>query len=157
MTKVDKVGIEERIRVIAQNTDSLIARLDTLTNRIDTAKVNENQELVEYYEKEFAEAAVEFMDGIETIIDDWYRLRGEQRPTDTAEPLQPEMLDELHSTVVGIVQGLSVAYPEQAGRVTEKLGEFDARSGSGLEPEPSVQVAAPPGKKTRGGKVDFTG
>jgi hypothetical protein len=98
--------IEERIRIAAQNTDKLILRLDTLTGRIDTARTNENQELVEYYERKFAEASVEFMDGVETILDEWYALNGEARPNDGSEILLPETLNEIHSTVVAIVRGL---------------------------------------------------
>lgn len=103
-----KSEVEERIKLAAKNTDALITRLDTLTNRIDTAKANQNQELVEYYERQFAEVSVEFMDGVESILDDWYSLRGEARPSADVEQLSPEDLDEIHNTVVSIVQGLSV-------------------------------------------------
>jgi hypothetical protein len=98
--------IEERIRLTAQNTDKLIIKLDTLSDRMDMAKANENQELIEYYERKFAEASVEFMDGVETILDDWYELNGERRPDDGNEELAPDTLDEIHNTVVAIVQGL---------------------------------------------------
>ena len=100
--------IVERIKVSATNTDKLITRLDTLTNRIDTARSNENAELVEYYERQFAETSVEFLDGVESILDDWYALRGEERPPAQIEQISPEMLDSIHDTVVSIVQGLPV-------------------------------------------------
>jgi hypothetical protein len=100
--------VGERIKHTAQNTDKLIARLDTLTNRIDTAKSNDNQDLVEYYERKFAEASVEFMDSVESILDDWYALKGEARPSAEKEYLSPETLNVIHDAVVSIVQGLPV-------------------------------------------------
>ncbi len=108
---VNKVEIEERIRASAKNTDELITKLDTLTARIDMAKQNENAELIEYYERQFAETSVEFMDGVESILDDWYQLRGEPRPPASMEQLTSEDLDVIHSTVVNIVQGLSTSAP----------------------------------------------
>ena len=106
--------VEERIKHTALNTDKLIVRLDTLTNRIDTAKSNDNRDLVEYYERMFAEASVEFMDSVESILDDWYALKGEARPHAEREYLSPETLNEIHNTVVSIVQGLPVVMPEHA-------------------------------------------
>jgi hypothetical protein len=103
---------EERIRNTALNTDKLIVKLDTLTNRIDTAKFNDNQDLVEYYERMFAEASVEFMDSVESILDDWYALKGETRPPAEREYLPPETLNVIHNAVVSIVQGLPVVMPE---------------------------------------------
>ena len=107
---MEQEKIVERIRVSASNTDKLIIRLDTLTNRIDTAKTNENAELVEYYERQFAEASVEFLDSVESILDDWYTLRGEERPPAQTEYISPETLDMIHDTVVSIVQGLPVDF-----------------------------------------------
>jgi hypothetical protein len=101
-------GIVDRIRISAANTDKLIVRLDNLISRIDTAKSNENAELVEYYERQFAEASVEFLDGVESILDDWYALKGEERPPMQDEYISPEMLDSIHNTVISIVQGLPV-------------------------------------------------
>ena len=54
MSRIEMADVKDRIRRIAQNTDGLILRLDNLTNRIDMAKRNENSELVEYYERQFA-------------------------------------------------------------------------------------------------------
>jgi hypothetical protein len=104
--------VEERIKQTALNTDKLIVRLDTLTNRIDTAKSNDNQDLVEYYERMFAEASVEFMDSVESILDDWYALKGEVRPHAESEYLSPETLNLIHNAVVSIVQGQPVVMPE---------------------------------------------
>jgi hypothetical protein len=98
--------VEEHIRLTAVNTDKLIVRLDTLTNRIDTARANENRELVEYYERQFEEASVEFMDGVESILDGWYALRGEDRPSAQVEYIAPQTLEEIHNAVVSIVRGL---------------------------------------------------
>jgi hypothetical protein len=111
--------LEERIKKTAQNTDKLIVRLDTLTNRIDTAKSNDNQDLAEYYERMFAEASVEFMDGVESILDDWYALKGEARPPADAEYLSPETLNTIHNAVVSIVQGLPVVMPDPAAAARE--------------------------------------
>lgn len=106
---MNKAEIEERIKLGAKNTDELITKLDTLTARIDTARANENPELIEYYERQFAETSVEFMGGVEGILDDWYLLRGESRPPANMEQLTPEDLDVIHSVVVSIVQGLPVS------------------------------------------------
>lgn len=119
----DNAQTEERIRLLAKNTDVLIARLDTLVNRIDTAKINENRDLVEYYERQFAEASVEFMNGVETILDEWYALKGVQRPPAEQERLEPDMLDEIHRTVVSIVQSASRLVPQTAVNMMELAGE----------------------------------
>jgi hypothetical protein len=122
--------IEDRIRRTAVNTDKLITKLDTLTNRIDTAKANENRELVDYYERQFAEASVEFLDSVETILDDWYALRGEARPPAQSEYIAPETLEAIHETVVSIVQGLPAAMPETpaAGRGTAEGASADGEA-----------------------------
>ncbi|MDR0764725.1 MAG: hypothetical protein LBE65_03935 [Synergistaceae bacterium] len=104
-------GAEERIRNSALNTDKLIVRLDTLTNRIDTARSNNNRDLAEYYERKFAEASVEFMDSVESILDGWYAMKGETRPPAEKEYLSPETLDTIHDAVVSIVRGLPVVMP----------------------------------------------
>lgn len=99
-------GVADRIRSTAKNTDALIARLDTLNSRINNAREGGNDELVKYYEDQFAEVSVEFMDGVETIIDSWYELRGESRPAAEDELLSPDDLDHVHEMVVNIVNGL---------------------------------------------------
>ena len=137
--------IVERIRVSATNTDKLIIKLDTLSNRIDTAKTNENTELVEYYERQFAEASVEFLDGVECILDDWYTLKGEERPPAQNEYISPEMLDSIHDTVVSIVQGLPV---DIQGSIPTT--EPDLSSPEGETPE--IYTSSPPRHK-----VDLTG
>jgi hypothetical protein len=146
--------IEERIRSAAQNTDKLILKLDTLTNRIDTARANENQELVEYYERKFAEASVEFMDGVETILDDWYELNGEARPNADREVLGPEMLTEIHNTVVAIVQGLPL--PEHhAAPVADATALEDISPNALLRAED--QQTPGTGRSGRGNRVDLKG
>lgn len=155
---MDKNEIVERIKHAAHNTDSLIAKLDTLTNRIDTAKTNQNEELVQYYENQFVEASVEFMDGVESIIDGWYELRGEERPPAESEALSPDVLDEIHELVVGIVQGLPVDYTKltSAAAVSEeKLTELESRvSRVTGEERPVVHTPTTKGPKH---KVDLTG
>jgi hypothetical protein len=154
---MDSAPIEERIRTLAKNTDSLIVRLDTLSSRIDTARVNENQELVEYYERQFAEASVEFMDGVETILDEWYALKGIPRPPADQEILAPEMLDEIHGAVVAIVQGMPAAPATVKPLADEDGKELDA---SIAAPEPTALTAqgvTKSRKKGPGGKVDLKG
>ncbi|MDR2780367.1 MAG: hypothetical protein LBB28_04505 [Synergistaceae bacterium] len=104
----------ERIKKNALDTDRLIGRLDTLTNRIDTARTNNNAELAEYYEGQFAEVSVEFMNGVESILDDWYALSGETRPPAGLEYIAPETLDVIHGAVVSIVRGLPPDLPAPA-------------------------------------------
>jgi hypothetical protein len=158
---VDRIEIEDRIRSVARNTDTLIVKLDTLTERIDTARLNENQELVEYYERQFAEASVEFMDGVETILDDWYALNGVQRPPADREVLEDEMLDMIHSTVVGIVQNTPGAAPRSQD-VPIPIQAPDAapvRQAVTVSEDPA-EMPPPPARRTKAGprsKVDLTG
>jgi hypothetical protein len=148
--------IEDRIRTSAKNTDSLISRLDTLTNRIDTARVNNNPELVEYYERQFAETSAEFMGGVEAILDDWYAMKGESRPPASNELLEPETLDEIHKMVVDIIQGVPVASPITANRPTLDVESApDMASASYREREAAAPVRAP--RRGPGNKVDLTG
>ena len=154
--------ISERIRNVAKSTDGLIAKLDTLTNRIDTARANENHDLVEYYENQFADASVEFMDNVETILDGWYALKGERRPSAEEETLTPEALDEIHSTVVGIVQGLAMNLPEdaRASDLREKVdlsSEGIATLDAGIAPAAPETPPRPRRRKSPGNKVDLTG
>ena len=142
---MEREQIVERIRVSATNTDKLITKLDTLTNRIDTAKTNENAELIEYYERQFAETSVEFLDGVECILDDWYALKGEERPPVQDEYISPEMLDSIHETVVSIVQGLPV---DIKGSIPTT--ELDLSSPEVETPE--IYTSSPPRHK-----VDLTG
>ncbi|MDR1651936.1 MAG: hypothetical protein LBR87_09115 [Synergistaceae bacterium] len=140
--------LTRRIRMNAANTDKLIIKLDNLTNRIDTARANENRELMEYYERQFAEASVEFMDGVESILDDWYALRGEDRPPAQTEYIAPEMLDEIHRTVVSVVQGLPVEFSETAG----PNPMIDAAQGINVLQGPSPETGGGPSHR-----VDVTG
>jgi hypothetical protein len=158
---LDRTEIEDRIRHAARNTDSLIVKLDTLTSRIDTARMNENKELVEYYERQFAEASVEFMDGVETILDDWYALNGVTRPPVDQEILDSDTLDAIHSTVVDIVQNATGA----AWQSRLNAGSGAPAGGTGIIPsaalveEPAERgaVSQRAGARRRGGKVDLTG
>ena len=162
MDSQNRTVISERIKNVAKSTDGLIAKLDTLTSRIDTARTNENHDLVEYYENQFAEASVEFMDNVETILDDWYALRGERRPPAEEEALTPEVLDEIHSTVVGIVQGLALDLPEGT-RASGLRKEVDLSSDGlgaqdvGIAPAASETPPRPRRRKGPGNKVDLTG
>ncbi len=152
---MDKTEVVERIKHAAKNTDTLIAKLDTLTNRIDTARVNQNEELVQYYENQFTEASVEFMDGVESILDGWYELRGETRPPAEQEDLTPEMLDKIHSTVVNILQGLPVEPDSTAPTPGHTLDVSASRTSRVTgEERPIVRPEAKKGPKH---KVDLTG
>lgn len=102
---MDKSPVIERIKRIAQNTDALIAKFDSLLGRIENARNSGNSDLVNYYENQFTEVSVEFMDGVESIIDGWYELRGETRPAAEDEDLSLETLDDIHDVVVNIMHG----------------------------------------------------
>jgi hypothetical protein len=142
---------EDRIKSVAINTDKLIVKLDTLTNRIDTARANENRELVEYYERQFAEASVEFLDGVESILDDWYVLKGETRPPARLEYITPETLDIIHNAVVSIVQGLPFEMPEPL----EPSQEIDAAQGLNILKDGERQTAGSSREDRH--RVDVTG
>lgn len=152
---MDKTDVIERIKHAAKSTDTLIAKLDTLTNRIDTARVNANEELVQYYENQFTEVSVEFMDGVESILDGWYELRGETRPPAEHEDLSPEALEEIHSAVVNILQGLPVEIAP-AERAPEPALDVSASRTSRVTGE-ERPVVRPQAKKGPKHKVDLTG
>jgi hypothetical protein len=159
---MDNGRVEDRIRILAKNTDGLIARLETLTGRIDSAKANENQELIEYYERQFAEASVEFMNGVETILDEWYILKGQTRPPADQEVLEPDMLEEIHRTVVSIVQGAPITAQDASAlrsRIGGALGSTDASPARIDSPAASAAQAREPKApdKDAGGRVDVTG
>lgn len=149
MEQTEVFDTVERIKYAAKNTDTLIAKLDALTSRIDAARGNQNEELARYYENQFTEASAEFMGGVESILDGWYELRGEVRPPAEQEDLSPEMLDEIHSTVVNILQGLPIRAAEpaldvSASRVSRVTGE-------------ERPIVRPQEKKGPKHKVDLTG
>ena len=106
---MERAQLEERIRLCSSNSDQLIIRLNTLAERIDTAKGNNNQELVAHYEAEFAKVSMEFMAGVETILDDWYALNGQKRSRMEDIPLTGDALQNLHAHVLHIVSGPSAA------------------------------------------------
>jgi len=145
-------GLAENIKATAINTDKLIVKLDTLTNRIDTAWANENRELVEHYERQFAQASVEFMDGVETILDGWYALRGEKRPPAQEEYIAPETLDRIHGAVVSILQGLPVDLSSPGYEMPNPA--IDAAQGVNILVEPG---AGRPADQGPAHKVDVTG
>jgi hypothetical protein len=144
---MDAIQVEERIKALAKNTDGLIVKLDTLSNRIDTARANDNQELIEYYERQFSETSVEFMNGVETILDEWYALKGTDRPPADRETISPETLDEIHNTVVAIVQGVSAQ-----ANVTNAQSQVMIDAGAEQPVTRSTKDRNGPG-----GKVDITG
>lgn len=103
---MEREAVIERIKSTARNTDALIAKLDTLTGRISSAKSSSNDELARYYEDQFTEVSIEFMDGVETIIDCWYEMKGMTRPQAEDELLTPETLEEIHNEVVSLLHGV---------------------------------------------------
>ncbi|MDR1510306.1 MAG: hypothetical protein LBS53_11780 [Synergistaceae bacterium] len=137
----------ERIKRTALDTDRLIVRLDTLAGRIDTAKANDNEHLAEYYEGQFAEASVEFMNDVESILDDWYALNGGVRPPAQTEYIAPETLDVIHDAVVSIVQGLPLELPE----AYLPSHDIDEAQGVNVLKKDGANIGRP------GHKVDFTG
>ena len=156
-----KEEIADRVKRTAKNTDDLIKRLDVLSGRIDIAQKNENRELVEYYERQFAETSAEFMGGIETMIDDWYLLRGETRPEASVESLSPEILEEIHGTIVALIHGASVesvTARDRGDRLSAaewiESGVDIAIRGDDLRPS---QEQKRPGVNKQRNKVDLTG
>ena len=95
-------------------TQSLITKLNTLADRIDIAKKNNNAELVAYYEEEFTKVSTEFMTGVEVVIDDWYALNGHKRVRMDNEPLGEATLNALSAKVAEITGAAPVAYSIQA-------------------------------------------
>lgn len=148
---MERPDIESRIKNTAANTDKLISRLDTLTGRIGAATANDNRELVEYYERQFAEASVEFLDGVETILDDWYALRGETRPPAREEYISPEDIENIHNAVVSIVQGRPVEEPRASSPRPE------AADCSGKHDQRDYEAPAHPGEHAPRHKVDIKG
>lgn len=151
MSRIEMADVKDRIRRIAQNTDGLILRLDNLTNRIDMAKRNENSELVEYYERQFADVSLEFMEGVETMIDDWYLLKGIPRPPAEEENLSPEILDEIHGTLVDIVQER-----REEKSLEDNVPQAAVRTGVREVPETTETVLAGKVQRSRN-RVDLTG
>ena len=137
---------EDRIRRCAQSAERLVASLATLADRIDAARRNGNQELLQHYQKEFDQASLKFMGNVEAILDDYYVLKGRKRSRIANEPLDREELTRLQRTV----QSLVIASPE--GR--------DGRPVL-LEEEPEVRREAPfspaPPNPRRGPRVDLRG
>lgn len=148
---MDNTEIAERIKSTAKNTDALIAKLDTLSSRIDAAKSGGNDELAQYYENQFTEASVEFMDGVETILDSWYEMRGVKRPPAESEELSVETLDEIHSLVVNIMQGGVPQLPQHTAPRAEV--QTDVRH----MPTQQQQPTQPNLGKAPKHKVDLTG
>lgn len=104
-------------------TQSLIIKLNTLADRIDIAKKNNNAELVAYYEEEFTKVSTEFMTGVEVVVDDWYALNGQKRVRMANEPLGESALNALSAKVAEITGNQPAVYP--------------------ASPEPTLQVEGP--------------
>ena len=139
---MEQKQIEERVRRVAARTEKLITSLDTINNRIETAKLNDNADLVEYYEQEFNKTSVEFMTGVESLLDDWYSLQGRTRSRAAEEFLSEDDLEDIHSAVVRIVMGLSPEVRDRVEMVSESpvpslekrpAGTSKARSRSNLD------------------------
>ncbi|GHV53315.1 hypothetical protein FACS1894216_11080 [Synergistales bacterium] len=154
----DSPNIKNRIKATAQVTDKLIGRLDSLATRLDAAKKGDNQELAEYYERQFIDTSVEFMNGVETILDGWYELKGVPRPPADEEIISEDELDEIHGTVVSILHGTEIPDPLIHDAEFRKDGEGSANeplSPKEFPPASSARTDTPPPKKKSG--VDVTG
>lgn len=155
-------GTLDKIKHTAKNTDSLISKLDQLTGRIDAAKASGNEELVKYYEDQFSEVSVEFMDGVETILDSWYELRGVRRPDAEDEDLSDDTLEQIHSVVVNILQDLPFELPPQeetaARTMPERIADL-ARAIEVAQTRRHEATTAPMREKQNAPahKVDFRG
>ena len=144
---MERAQLEERIRLCSSNSDQLIIRLNTLAERIDTAKGNNNQELVAHYEAEFAKVSMEFMAGVETILDDWYALNGQKRSRMEDIPLTGDALQTLHAHVLHIVSGPSAATAVATQHAV----------GADVLPAENKPESAPKGRADSRHKVDIRG
>ena len=144
---MERAQLEERIRLCSSNSDQLIIRLNTLAERIDTAKGNNNQELVAHYEAEFAKVSMEFMAGVETILDDWYALNGQQRSRMENIPLTGDALQTLHAHVLHIVSGASASTAVATQHAV----------GADVLPAENKPESAPKGRADSKHKVDIRG
>ena len=144
---MERAQLEERIRLCSSNSDQLIIRLNTLAERIDTAKGNNNQELVAHYEAEFAKVSMEFMAGVETILDDWYALNGQQRSRMENIPLTGDALQTLHAHVLHIVSGASASTAVATQHAV----------GADVLPAENKPESAPKGRADSRHKVDIRG
>ena len=145
---MERAQLEERIRLCSSNSDQLIIRLNTLAERIDTAKGNNNPELVAHYEAEFAKVSMEFMAGVETILDDWYALNGQKRSRMEDIPLTGDALQTLHAHVLHIVSGPSAATAVAPQHVL---------LGADVLPAENKPESAPKGRADSRHKVDIRG
>jgi hypothetical protein len=155
----DSPNIKNRIKATAQATDKLIGRLDSLATRLDAAKKGDNQELTEYYERQFIDTSVEFMNGVETILDGWYELKGVPRPPADEEIISGDELDEIHDTVISILHGTDTADPlirDAEFRKDDTPPANEPLSSKEFPPASGARADAPPSKKKRNG-VDITG
>ena len=144
---MERAQLEERIRLCSSNSDQLIIRLNTLAERIDTAKGNNNQELVAHYEAEFAKVSMEFMAGVETILADWYALNGQQRSRMENIPLTGDALQTLHAHVLHIVSGPSASTAVATQHAV----------GADVLPAENKPESAPKGRADSRHKVDIRG
>ncbi|MCX7828774.1 MAG: hypothetical protein N2315_06145 [Thermanaerothrix sp.] len=93
----------ERIKRCAFNAERLVAVLSTLADRIDQAKANGNQELVDHYSREFQKASLKFMGNVEALLDDYYLIKGKRRSRIANEPLEPSELEEIYASVKAMI------------------------------------------------------
>jgi len=105
---------EDRLRLSAYNAERLVAVLATLADRIDQAVSNRNQELVEYYQREFQKASLKFMGNVEALLDEYYLMRGRKRSRIANEPLEPRELEEIYASVRRMIDLLP---PEEVQRL----------------------------------------
>lgn len=147
LVALERAQLEERIRLCSSNSDQLIIRLNTLADRIDTAKGNNNPELVAHYQEEFTKVSMEFMAGVETILDDWYALNGQKRSRMEDIPLTGDALQTLHAHVLHIVSGNSASIP-----LAPRSAEVEEAAPAEDKPESTRK-----GRADSGHKVDLRG
>ncbi len=145
---LERAQIEERIRLCSSNSNQLIIKLNTLAERIDIAKGNNNAELVAHYEEEFTKVSMEFMTGVETILDDWYALNGQTRSRMEDIPLTGDALQTLHAHILHIASGL----PSSAVVATQQDAPAEV-----VVPAENKPKSAPKGRADSKHKVDLRG
>ena len=139
---------EDRIRRCAQSAERLVASLATLADRIDAARRNGNQELLQHYQKEFDQASLKFMGNVEAILDDYYVLKGKKRSRLANEPLDRDELVRLQRTVQTLVLSAPAAVPS---------GTLDVVAADTEEILREPPFAPPLVKPGKGPKVDLRG
>ncbi len=115
----EKEASTNRIRLCAQRADELIETLAVLADRADDAAGSGNKDVAAYYEEEFTKSSVEFMDGVETILDEWHALRGGNGTRDANRRLSPDEISDIDNVVESLT---GTPFPTPKPQLTKTPG-----------------------------------